>query len=389
MHEVRWALLAAAVTSVAMLIHKPRHPVTPILRCGLFWGISAFIAWMAIQSFWALDSEAHLYLISLYLKFTVVIFMIARCIETEEHLRWFLWAHVSGCFYLGWLAFSTYTGGRLDGVGGAGIDEANAAALQIATGVMFAGSLFLVGRVRIRIALLGMIPFMVNALVATISRSGFLSASVGGLVYLYFSPRRFRGRVWGLAALALALFMMLTNQIYWERIETIKLKGADIEGVDTGGGRLEIMEAQWRMFEAHPLGCGHWCTAFLSPSYIEQRFLSGGVARASHNTFMTMVVDHGIIGAALYVAMLGWAYRQLRMARDLLRGRDDFLASVLPAIAAALAAVTVADLFVQYPRLEVRIWLLALLPVVLHLARADQMAEPAAREPISSKRTSA
>jgi hypothetical protein len=371
--DVRWSLLAAAVTLLALLIHRPTGGA-PVSRSGAFWGYLALVAWIALQSFWALDPEAHADLLSYYLKFILVIVMICRCIETDEHLRLFLWSHVVGCFYLGWLAFTSYAGGRLDGVGGPGINEANAAALQMVTGILVAGALFLAGNSRARAGLLMLIPIMVNGLVTTISRSGFLAAAVGGIVFNLFTPPRFRLAVRALSVLGLILFGMLTNDTYWERIGTIKHKGEDVEGVDTGGGRLEIISAQITMAKSHPLGCGHMCTTVLSPSFIEERFLVGGF-RASHNTFMTMLVDHGIVGAAFYLLMLAWIFRSLREVGRRLRADDGFLATALPAIAGVLAAITIGDLFVQYPKFEARFWFVSLLIVVLHLSgrKADQV----------------
>jgi uncharacterized BrkB/YihY/UPF0761 family membrane protein len=169
---------------------------------------------------------------------------------------------------------------------------------------------------------------------------------------------------------------MLTNAIYWERIGTIKHKGEDVEGVDTGGGRLEIISAQVTMAKSHPLGCGHMCTTVLSPSYIEDRFLTGGF-RASHNTFMTMLVDHGIVGAAFYLLMLLWIYRSLRKVGRRLKADDSFLATAFPAIAAVLSAITIGDLFVQYPKYEARFWFVSLLIVMLHLSDQKSSQVPA------------
>lgn len=374
--DMRWSLLAAAVTVLALLVRRPMGGA-PVLRSGAFWGYLVLVAWVALQSLWAVDPVAHADLLSYYLKFTVVIIVICRCIETKEHLRLFLWCHVLGCFYLGWLAFSSYAGGRLDGVGGPGIDEANAAGLQMVTGILVAGSLFLAGNARIRAILLLVIPIMVNGLVTTISRSGFLAAGIGGVVYNMFTQAKFRRPVRVLSVLGLILFGLLTNDTYWERIGTIKHKGEDVQGVDTGGGRLEIISAQIKMARAHPLGCGHMCTTVLSPSYIEERFLTGG-ARASHNTFMTMLVDHGVVGAAFYVLMLLWTFRSLREVGRRLKADDSFLATALPAIAAVLAAIAIGDLFVQYPKFEARFWFLSLLIVLLHLSELKSSQECAA-----------
>jgi hypothetical protein len=160
---------------------------------------------------------------------------------------------------------------------------------------------------------------------------------------------------------------LLTNAVYWSRIETIKYRGQEVEGRDTGSGRLVIIERQLQMSKAHPLGCGHMCTTVLSPSYMDASMLSGG-ARASHNTFMSMLVDHGIPGAAFYLAMLLWILRSVRLLAARLKDDDDFLATVFPAVAGVLGAITVGDMFVQYMKFEARFWFLGLLMVLLHFS---------------------
>jgi hypothetical protein len=213
---------------------------------------------------------------------------------------------------------------------------------------------------------------MVNGLVTTVSRSGFLAAAASGLVYNLFTPKKYRTRVRALSILALVLFGMLAHEAYWDRIWTIKLKGADIEGVDTGGGRLEIMRAQIRMFEGRPLGCGHMCTTVLSTSYLDDRYMSSQGGRASHNTFLTMLVDHGVVGGVFYCSMLIWIFVSLRRQSTALAGQAGFLPTLLPALAAVFAAITVGDMFVQYPKFEARIWFVSIVMVTLHLAK-DQV----------------
>jgi hypothetical protein len=115
------------------------------------------------------------------------------------------------------------------------------------------------------------------------------------------------------------------------------------------------------------------CTTALSPRFIEERFLSQGEARASHNTFMTMIVDHGVIGGVLYVGMVIWVILTLRVIAGRLRNRDGpFIAAAFPAVAAAMAAIVVGDLFAQYPKLEARIWFISILIVMLHFTESTR-----------------
>ena len=180
-----------------------------------------------------------------------------------------------GCVYLGWVAYTSYAGGRYEGFGGAGLREANAFALQLVTGAVVAGSLFLAGSSRVRAAVVAGAPLIVNGVVTTISRSGFLAAAVAGSLFNLMAPAKYRSRVRLMSVLAIILVALLTNPVYWARISTIKELGAEVEGVETGSSRLLLIRTQWTMFEGRPLGCGHMCTTVLSPSYLEEKYLSG------------------------------------------------------------------------------------------------------------------
>lgn len=373
LEDIRWPLLAAAVTLLALLVHKPKLPLTRILRSGPFWTLVVFVAWIAVQSIWALDAEAHSQLLSIYWKFIVVMILVTRCIQSERDLKIFLWVHALGCAYLGYIAYTSYGGGRFEGFGGPGLGEANAAALVLVTGMAVAGSLFLTGGWRAKAGVVGIAPLIVNALVTTISRSGFLAMAVAGIVFNWLVPPKFKTPVRVLSVLALVLLAMLTNDVYWGRMETIKYGGETVEGVDTGAGRLATIEAQLRMATSRPLGCGHQCTTYLSYTYLDPKFHSVQGGRASHNTFMSMLVDHGIPGAAIYVLMAWWALTRLLQLRRTLVGSQSLLAGVLPAVGGALIAMLIGDLFVQYIRLEVRIWFIAVLMVMLHFAAQGKL----------------
>jgi hypothetical protein len=49
----------------------------------------------------------------------------------------------------------------------------------------------------------------------------------------------------------------------------------------------------------------------------------------------------------------------------------------LPAVAAVFGAITVGDLFVQYPKFEARIWFVAIVIVMLHLSSVRPPSEAA------------
>ena len=143
LHDVRWSLIAAAVTLAGVLIHQTGRRRAGSGRDPVVFLFVAFLIWLAVQLVWAIDLGRQQTLLEYYLKFGVAVYLINRSIDTEQNFRLVLWAHVLGCFYFGWLAFAHYSGGRFEEFGGAGVKDANEAALTIGTGALMLGSLML------------------------------------------------------------------------------------------------------------------------------------------------------------------------------------------------------------------------------------------------------
>ena len=141
--DVRWAFLAAGITLVAVLIHRTGSSKKSFFSFPVVWLMLTLLLWAVIQLNWALWPEKHLDFVELFAKFILAAFLIYRAVDSEKHLRWFLWSHVLGCFCLAWIARSGFAGGRFDSFGGPGISDANSAANQLVTGIMVAASLFL------------------------------------------------------------------------------------------------------------------------------------------------------------------------------------------------------------------------------------------------------
>ena len=144
---------------------------------------------------------------------------------------------------------------------------------------------------------------------------------------------------------------------------------------DAGAGRIQIMRAQWDMFLDHPLGVGHRGTSALSSLYLPDDMLittGDGLAkgRASHNTFLSMLVEQGILGGAVYVYMLWWMFTRVRRLHRYYAERDDFSAVMVPTIAAIFVAIVVGDVFVDYLKIEPRLWFIAIVMLMI-----DQIAK--------------
>lgn len=382
--DLRWAFLAAGVTLVAIFLHRAKLPQGRPAWYSSAPGILliAFVAWFWVQLLWALDPDAHQQAAIQLSKYLVAFYLIFRLTDTFERLRDLLLVHVAGCMYLGILAFMTdnFVGGRLNGVGGPGIDDANSLGMFLGTGLVVAAVLILVERGWRRVFCIVAAPVILNGVVLAASRGAFVGVLMGGLVLLLIKPPQYRRVFWTFALLGAIGAASLMDQRFIDRMLSIGNAIERTEEIDSSAeSRWELKEAQLRMFAEYPFGSGHKGTAVLSRLYLDARWLTrrpgedeSAAARASHNTFLTALVEQGIPGAFVYLGLLAWGVLvvgRLRSAHGAAQPRETAYGGA-PAV--ALTVVLVAGLFTDYLMAEVQIWMLALL--VAHQRLSDRAA---------------
>ncbi len=394
--DLRWSLLTAAVALLAFVIHRRKLPPPEGKWYSTVPGavMIAFVAWLWIQNLWALDGPTHYNASVQYTKYIVVFYLVYRLASDAGEAVDILLAHVAGCFYLGVLCFlqGRGYGGRLDGVGGPGIDDANTLGMFLATGVIIAAMLFLTVRGWRRAAIVLMMPVILNGLILTGSRGAFLGLLAGGAIVFFLCPPERRWVFWGAALLGVVLAIRLVDQQFIDRMLTIREAVSEDGQIDSSAeGRLVLIEAQFRMASQFPHGTGHRGTAVLSPQYLEEKWLSRdreapeeGPARSSHNTFMTMLVEQGIPGVIAYAWLCLWGARTVLRLRALQRAGTP-VETTAPAIAAVggMAVVWTAGQFADYLLAEVQIWLFAVLAISLAQLR-QVTAQASAETPVAT-----
>lgn len=379
--DLRWALLSAGVTLLALFIHRSRLQPgrAPWYASVPGTMLIAFVTWFWVQSFWALDADAHRQAAIQLSKYLVAFYLIHRLAETPERLRDILLVHVAGCMYLGIIALMTdnFVEGRLNGVGGPGIDDANSLGMFLGTGVVAAAILALVERGWRRISCIVAAPVILNGIVLAASRGAFLGVLAGGLVLFIVKPPQYRRLFWVFAVIGTIGAVSLMDQRFIDRMLSITDAVEHTEEIDSSAqSRWELKAAQLRMFAEYPFGSGHKGTAALSPRFLDAKWLTyrpgedeSAAARASHNTFLTALVEQGIPGAIIYVVLVAWGVLNvMRLWRAVRTGRPRE-AAYGGAAAAALAVVLIAGVFTDYLMAEVQIWMLALLAAHRLLAR--------------------
>jgi O-antigen ligase len=257
----------------------------------------------------------------------------------------------------------------------------------LATGVVAGAVLFLWQSGWRRLVVLASMPLILNGLILTGSRGAFLGLVAAGFVLFVLRPPQRRWMFWGAASLGVVLAVRLMDEAFIERMLSIKAAAVRTEEMDSSAeSRWVLIEAQAMMAVNYPHGTGHRGTAVLSPLYLEARWLTrergqseGEGARASHNTFMTLLVEQGVPGALLYLWISAWGAFVVWRLKSANRQKLPLdLIAPATACAAGIAVVWTAGHFADYLKAEVQIWLFAMLVVSLQKLRRAASCEPSA-----------
>lgn len=384
--DLRWALIAAGVTALAVVFHRGKLQAKPV---WLTWGPAAFlalyVAWMWIQLPWALDTTDHLRGSTELVKCLLAMWFIYRAVDSKDRVRDLMLGHVLGCTLLGIYAhFAGRQGGRLDGVGGPNLDDSNTLGMYLVTAAIAACGLVMTQKGWRRWAALVSLPVIVNAFVLANSRGAFLGLIGGGLILAYCTARQHRWILWSFAAVGVMGLAVLMDKTFIERMFTIQDVTSQDEDADSSArSRVVVAKAQLEMFIDYPMGIGWRGTAVLSPQYMDQQWLtrdeSGSLARSSHNTFLTALTEQGIPGAIIYSGLLLWVAAAVFRLRRLSKATDAELATLGAALLGAVVVVLVTGLTADNLTKEVQFWLYAGLVSVFWLG------EPAGRLRLPSR----
>ncbi len=373
--DLRWSLLAAAVTIVAAVRYRPNDARPPWISTTPAKLLLAYTIWLWIQSFWALDPVQHFGCAVLFSKYLVVYYVVYHLVDTPQKAKAFLFAHLAGCLYLGLIAHGSSVHGRLDGVGGPGIDDSNTLGMHIATGAL-TGAILLLLEKRWWVALSAIalaVALSLNTMILTGSRGAFLALISGATLLFYLRPKIYRTKFAIFGVCSVLVFGALASQQFWGRMKTLNTVVEDNRPTEASAeSRIVLAKAQLKMARRYPLGTGHRGTEFLSPQYLAAKWLTASGARSSHNTFLTALVEQGIPGVVLYFGYLIWGFNSVRRLKRLVNSPETTdLGMYGVAAACSLMIVLVGGMFADFLKVEVQIWMAALLSAVLEMSVAS------------------
>ncbi len=381
--NVRWSLVAAGVTAIALMLHAAAGRRDGEERPAWIrsWGsrlLLLFVAWMWLQTAWAVAPDRHIEGALLYTKYAVLSYVLYSLLTDALMVERFGWAHVLGCFLWGWTGYASNVWGRWELVLGPGVDDSNVLGFHLVTGLAFAGFLFLTVKGAKRWVAFLAIPFILDGIILTASRSTLLGLCGAACAALVLAPRTRRAAVAFSLALGVVLLVLLArNDLFWDRAWSIGQTNEEAMDV-SAASRFTILRANWQMALDYPFGAGYQGNEFLSPKYVAEDALSRG-RRSAHNTWMAVLVDEGIPGLAIFAGMYLWVVvRLLKLNRARLSDLPLSVGGCRAAVGAGLAAFFVAGQFINLFKAEVVLWLLALVPILDVLLSTQAVRERAA-----------
>jgi O-antigen ligase len=235
-----------------------------------------------------------------YGQLLLVLWMVWEIAITEARQRGLLMAYVLGGYVAGLDTLLIYRqqagAARRFAAGGA---DPNDMAMVLALALPMAWYLGMTSRSTIaRWVSRGFLPLGVLAIGLTGSRGGMIAATVALLIVPLSMTRLSPGRLISAMVMLVAAGALAVAYVPETTIERLSTIGTEVEGGRIGGrGKL------WRAgLEAHAerpivgFGTGHFKSA-ITP-------ILGPAAQVAHNSYISVLVEQGIVGFALYMAML-------------------------------------------------------------------------------------
>jgi hypothetical protein len=321
------ALVAATVAIGGHLWDRTRHGeplLTPSREVGLALALVAWSLFTAPLSYWPGGSIELLF--GEFIKSVAIFWLLSEVVDTRSKLQKLAAALTALAVPLAATAVRNYISGdfidtgpqreiqRIVGYQAPLTANPNDLALMLNLILPLSVALLWIHRRPLaRAVLLGAIALDVVAVVATFSRTGFLTLSTVLVGYLWKLRRRAE-RVWAFGALGVGLFclVLFLPAGYFTHLGTIANVSADPTG--SAQARLHDMIAATKVALANPLfGAG------LGMNVLALNEVRGATWRQVHNVYLEHAADLGLPGLLLFlllfagcVASVGRVQRRLQ-----------------------------------------------------------------------------
>jgi putative inorganic carbon (HCO3(-)) transporter len=311
---IRFEFILGALLSVFAIYEASRIQWTPAPKLRTF--VALLFLCMLIQ---VPLSVAPAYSWGIFVdrvyKFALMGFFIAAFVRSPNALRWFLAAFLFACIRMSFEGLlGSITGSmiwenqgvpRLHGATPSYSHPNSFAGMALGT-LPFIMYLAPLSSMTIRLILLAQGALALNVVLRTGSRTGYVAFALLLAVAAMRAKKKFR--TFALGAIFIGLAIPFIPEDYVGRATSIFTQ-KDKEGESTEL-RREILRDAWAIFKEHPLGIG-------VGAFPVVRMYKFGRAQDTHNLYFEVGTNLGVLGLAVFIAMIGAMLGTLnRMRRE-------------------------------------------------------------------------
>jgi hypothetical protein len=314
---LRFSLLAAAFTMLGLITARKHVPQVRPAFSLWEWGLVGMFLIAAGNALLGIGfGPASRTEFEKFWKVLLFTLIFTRLASSRTNFKMILWTLVAGSLYLGYDAYTApswaFVLGRLETVGGPDFSTTSGAAAHLSAMLPLIGAAFLTAwhwKWRIFAVISGAFAF--NAVIMCRTRSAFVGLLVGLLTAFMVAPRAQRYRIHALLIGGCALAFTLTDEHFWERMQTL----TDQQALDTDlatVSRREIWIASIDILADYPLGVGVGNFAQIIGDYDPRHY-----KRSSHNSVIVCFLELGIQGGILFGILVAGSLWHLRRAAKL------------------------------------------------------------------------
>ncbi len=382
--DLRWSLIAAAMMLLSCAIHSEQLTSEPWHRNRLGMILLGLLFLMILVAPFTPNPTGSWNKVYDYFRYVLVFFLVNKILVDFKAYRLFTSVLLFCTFYIAVLAHHYFRGGRLDGVGLPDASDANLlAALIVLLLPLFVVYMLTESGWRRLPPFLAFV-LVVNMFVMCGSRGAFVGFLLQGVLAFVLLRQKIGLIKTVLCCLLVASCLYsLMSPDYKSRLFGLE-EGLQDETSDMGdvsAGRTEIWKYGLIMAADYPMGAGGGAFLTLSPQYIPSSLLSEG-ARASHNTYLMVLVEQGWLGLGLF---LYFVYYQFIVSMRLLGKSRRIKLSLmgekvmyhLYAVVIGVAGFWSAAFFIDRVYFEGIYLVVALIPVLTRLLEEQVSAEQA------------
>lgn len=300
-----------------------------------------------------------------FTKIVIFVLLMTHIITDLQKIRWLFIVFSAITLVLGtkaWsIPYSSFSRGRLEGIGGADFSEANFFAAFLAAMLPLIGIMFLRSNWRGKLYYLITGAFTANAVVLCRSRGAFLGLAMGALTACWYAPKRYRKQIFILIFIGIVGVVYLSDEFFIDRIMTISTEQSEMDA--SSSSRIRLWNAGLQMVSSHPLGIGpgNWYQniEYYIPEY---------VGKDSHSTYVKCLAELGVIGMAVFLLLLLQSYLNLvKVYKESIElppsDAEEFVhyyfAIIVSIVVLLTCALTITMIYTEI------LWVLLLLPVCL------------------------